>query len=140
MRTRVPKILIHYLDERTFLHLVRKMAFLAKMDHVDQLDNICRKHPRLMSFKLYENYCAHCDEYQQGFTCRELGCKARKGYCIPKENTLGSFELQTFSQLYLERIIQTRNRNDLFLLASQIKDRRKTCDSRTCYESFIDYE
>ena len=97
MRTRVPKMPIHYSDERIFLRLVRKMAFLEKMDHVDQLDNICRKNPRFMSFKLIENYCADCDEYQQGLTCRELGCKSRKGYCIPKDNTLGSFDNVNFS-------------------------------------------
>ena len=72
------------------------MAFLENMNHVDQLDDICRKHPRYMSFKLRENYCADCDEYQQGLTCRELGCKARKGYCIPKGNTLGSFDYVNF--------------------------------------------
>ena len=72
--------------------MVRKMAYLSKMDHADQLDNICRNHPRFMSYKLSQNYCVDCDEYQQGKKCRELGCRGKQGFCIPKDNTLGSFD------------------------------------------------
>ena len=68
------------------------MAFLSKLTSVDHLDSILRAHPRFMKFKLRENYCADCDEYQSGKKCREIGCKAPKGWCIPKENTLGPFE------------------------------------------------
>ena len=86
-----------YLDERIFLRLVRRMAYLDKMTSVDHLDSILRKHPRFINYKLPENYCVDCDEYQSGMKCRELGCKSAKGYCIPKENTLGLFVSDRFS-------------------------------------------
>ena len=84
-------------DDRTFLRLVRKMAFLDNHKSVEHLDTLCRTKPRFLSFKLQENYCCHCDEYQQGKKCRELGCKANQRLCIPKDNTLGSFDHVNFS-------------------------------------------
>ena len=113
-------------DDRTFLRLVRKMASLNDMKNVEHLDTICRNMPRFLSFKLQENYCYHCDEYQQGKKCRKDDCKAKKRLCIPKDNTLGLFDHVNFSLLsvHLERlpVIQTNERNYLFLLVCKNKD------------------
>ena len=80
-----------FLDERVFFRLVRHAASLATMNAVDQMEAIFKEKPHFLQYKLRQNYCVECGEYQTGLkNCQEPGCSAN-GYCIPRNNSLGKF-------------------------------------------------